>query len=50
MPPWLDWCRLVSFPQLSHKLLCRRVSGSAGCFHGHRAPIEHRYWQPVLDL
>jgi hypothetical protein len=48
--PRSDWCRLVSSPQLSHASLCRRVSGSAGYFRGHRAPIEHRDWQPVLDL
>jgi len=49
MSPRLDWFRLVSFPQLSDESLCRRVSGNAGYFRGHRAPIEHRDRQPVLD-
>jgi hypothetical protein len=49
MSPRLDWCWLVSFPQLSDESLCRRVSGNAGDFRGHRAPIEHRDRQPVLD-
>jgi hypothetical protein len=46
----LDWCRLVLFPQVGDETLCRRVSDSAGYFRGHRAPIEHRDRQPVLDL
>jgi hypothetical protein len=28
---------------------CHRVSRSAGYFRGHRAPIEHRDWQSVLN-
>jgi hypothetical protein len=49
MPLRLNWCRLVPFPQLSNEPLCRRVSGNTGYFRGHRAPIEHREPQPVLD-
>jgi hypothetical protein len=49
MSPRLDWCRLVPFPQLSDEPLCRRLSGNAGYFRGHRAPIEHRDQRPVLD-
>jgi hypothetical protein len=45
----LDWCRLVPFPQLTVESLCRRVSGDAGYSRGHRAPIEHRGRQSVLD-
>ena len=42
-------CWPVSFAQVGAGYRCRRVSVGVGCFRGHRAPMEHRDRQPVLD-
>jgi hypothetical protein len=46
---WFGACRLVSFLQVSDESLCRPVSARTVHLHGHRAPIEHRGRQPVLE-